>query len=116
MIILESKSTVVNRSYLTTITKKDTDSCFDVTMGSYDGAETCELVGIHILSLLTIVIDHKHSGLYCEDGLILLRNTAGLKTDCIRKDVIKIFKDVCFKIDIKTSLEVVDFLDVTFNL
>ena len=24
--------------------KKDTDSCFDVTMGSYDGAEICELV------------------------------------------------------------------------
>ena len=26
--------------------KKDTDSCFDVTMGSYDGGEVCELVGI----------------------------------------------------------------------
>ena len=25
--------------------KKNTDSCFDVTMGSYDGAEICELVG-----------------------------------------------------------------------
>ena len=30
--------------------------------------------------------------------------------------VIKIFKDVAFKIDIKTNLKVVDFLDVTFNL
>ena len=25
--------------------KKTTDSCFDVTMGSFDGAEICELVG-----------------------------------------------------------------------
>ena len=24
--------------------EKDTDSCFDVTMGNYDGAEVCELV------------------------------------------------------------------------
>ena len=96
--------------------KKDTDSCFDVMMGSYDGAETCELVGTHILSLLAKVIDHNHSGLYRDDGLILLRNTTGPKMDRIRKDVIKTFKDVGFKIDIKTNLKVVDFLDATFNL
>ena len=96
--------------------KKDTDSCFDVTMGSYDSAETCELVGTHILSLLAKVIDHNHSGLYRDDGLILLRNTTGPKMDRIRKDVIKTFKDVGFKIDIKTNLKVVDFLDATFIL
>ena len=26
---------------------------FDVTMGSYDGAEVCELVGLYILDILT---------------------------------------------------------------
>ena len=26
--------------------KKETEQCFDVTMGSYDGAEICELIGI----------------------------------------------------------------------
>ena len=25
---------------------------FDVTMGSYDGAETCELIGLYMLSLI----------------------------------------------------------------
>ena len=30
--------------------KKNTDSCFDVTVGSYDGAEICELVGIYCFS------------------------------------------------------------------
>ena len=30
--------------------KKSTTSCFDATMGSYDGAEICELVGVYILS------------------------------------------------------------------
>ena len=32
--------------------KKDSDSCFDVTMGSYDGAELCEFIGIYLLSQL----------------------------------------------------------------
>ena len=62
------------------------------------------------------IVDHNHSGLYRDDGLILLRNTTGPKMDRIRKDAIKTFKDVGFKIDIKTNLKVVDFLDATFNL
>ncbi len=33
-------------------TKKDSNSLFDVTMGSYDGAEICELVGLFILNKL----------------------------------------------------------------
>ena len=34
----------------------------------------------------------------------------------MRKNIIKIFKDVEFKIEIQTNLKIVDFLDVTFNL
>ena len=41
-------------------------------MGSYDDAEICEL-----LSLLANIIDKNNSGLYCHDGLILLRNVNG---------------------------------------
>ena len=37
--------------------KKGTAGNFDVTMGSYDGAEVCELVGIYILSALRQRID-----------------------------------------------------------
>ena len=33
--------------------KKSANNQFDVTMGSFDGAETCELVGCYLLSLLT---------------------------------------------------------------
>ena len=32
--------------------KKSGDSSFDVTMGCYDGAEVCELVGLYILYVL----------------------------------------------------------------
>ena len=33
-------------------TKKNSDSMFDVTMGSYDEAETCELIGVYMPSLI----------------------------------------------------------------
>ena len=85
-------------------------------MGSFDGAEIRELVGIHVLSLLSNKLDKQSTGLYKDDGLVLLRNTSKQKTDQIRKDIIKIFKDAGFKIEIKTNLHIVDFLDVTFNL
>ena len=36
--------------------KKSTKSCFDLTMGSFDGAEICELVGLYILSNLENIL------------------------------------------------------------
>ena len=55
--------------------KKDTDSSFDVTMGSFDGAKLYELIGIYIQSLLIDsikLITKENIGLYRDDGLILL--------------------------------------------
>ena len=65
--------------------KKDTKSCFDVTRGSYDGAEVGELVGIYLLSLLANIIDKNNSGLYRDDGLIFLLNVNGQKMDRVRR-------------------------------
>ena len=48
-------------------------SPFDVTMGSFDGAETCELVGLFLLSKIAhLKID---CGLYRDDGLALCELT-----------------------------------------
>ena len=52
--------------------KKSNYSCFDVTMGSYDGAKICELVGISILKSLEDKIDKQDIGLYRNDGLMIL--------------------------------------------
>ena len=52
--------------------KKSTDSCFDVTMGNFYGAEICELVGIFILKSLEDKIDKQDIGLYRNDGLMIL--------------------------------------------
>ena len=61
--------------------KKQTESCFDVTMGSFDGAEVCELVGIYILCSLAKLINKEDCGLYRDDGLLILQNVNGQQID-----------------------------------
>ena len=85
---------------------------FDVTMGCYDGAEVCELVGMFALSRLAKGVPAADSiGLYRDDGLGVLRNSPGSKADRIRKDIIKVFADLGLRITIQTNLKVADFLD-----
>ena len=96
--------------------KKNTDRCFDVTMGSNDGADIWELVGIYLLFFLANIIDKNNSGPNRDDVLISSRNVKRQNRDRIRKNVIKIFKGVEFKIEIRTNLKIVNFLDATFNL
>ena len=50
IIIQAKKSLLFNGNE--TWCKKSSNSLFDVTMGSFDGAETCELIGSYILSKL----------------------------------------------------------------
>ena len=42
--------------------KKDSDGMFDVTMGSYDGAEPCELVGAYLSCQLPKEISRNQIG------------------------------------------------------
>ena len=84
-------------------------------MGSYDGVEVFEFVGIYLLSLLANIINKNKSGLYRDDRLIYLRNVNGQKMDYVRKNVGKTFKEVGCKIEIQTQPKIVNFLDVTFS-
>ena len=52
--------------------KKDADTTFDVTMGSYDGAEFCDLIGIYIQSLLTNILSKDNMGLYRDNALSII--------------------------------------------
>lgn len=45
-----------------------------------------------------------------------MRNGNGQNTNRMRKELIKIFKEISFKIEIQTNCKVVDILDITFNL
>ena len=59
-------------------------------MGSWNGAEVCEIVGLYILSQL------KHLdmtiGLYRDDGLGVIRHVGGPEIECRNKAIIQIFK------------------------
>ena len=47
--------------------KRNTGTLFDVTMGSCDGAETCKLVGIYMLSQLKAISHGMEIGLYRDE-------------------------------------------------
>ena len=56
--------------------KKDS-GIFDVTMGAFDGAEVCELVGIYLLSILATKCGQENRELYRDDGLAAVENLSG---------------------------------------
>ena len=59
--------------------KKDSNGDFDVTMGSYAGAEICELAGLFMLNELSKKFDKDDIGLFRNDGLSLFKNYNGHK-------------------------------------
>ena len=89
-------------------------SNFDVTMGSPDGAECCELVGLFLLDQL------KHMdmsiGLYRDDGLGVVCNKTARQVDQMKKEICRIFRDNNLRATIEANLKTIDFLDITMNL
>ena len=70
-------------------------------MRSYDGGETCELVGIYMLSLITPKFKGQ-VGLYCDDGLAVCNATAK-QIEKTKQEVSEIFKSNGFKITIEEN-------------
>ena len=92
---------------------KKTGQKFDVSMGSPDGAEVAEFVGLYLLSLVTKVFPD--SGLYRDDGAGVVR-LSGPQTTKLVKKLHKIFNDEGLKITVEANLKVVDYLDFAMNL
>ena len=83
-------------------------------MGSYDGAESCELVGCFLLH----EIGKKYGnifGLYRDDGLGVT-TAPPRQVELIKKGLCDIFKRYGLKITIEANKKIVNFLDVTLNL
>ena len=99
-------------------TKKNSDTDFDVPMGSYDGAELCELVGTFLLSeiLKEDLCDKSNMGLYRDDGLLLFRGKSGPEIERTKKAIIKVFQKHELKITTEPTTKSVQYLDVEFNL
>ncbi len=93
--------------------QKKGDTTFDVTMGSFDGAETCELVGSFLLSQLQHL--NINVGLYRDDGLATV-NASPRQTENIKKQICRIFHNNGLRITIEANKHAINFLDVTLNL
>ena len=108
----------INRFYSVRIKygKKKNSPRFDVTIGSFDGADVCEFVGLLILYYLKDKFNNKDIGLYREDGLAASRNMGPRKADKVRKQFIDCFQQFGLRITCQVNIKTVNFLDVTFNL
>ena len=83
-------------------------------MGSFDGAESCELVASFLLHLITMKHGNKF-GLYRDDGLGIIKATPR-QIELIKKDLCALFNNHGWKITIEAYKKIVNFLDVTLNL
>ena len=95
---------------------KKGDKLFDVTMGAYDGAEVCELVGCFILSSIPAMYKKENIGLYRDDGLAVFKNTSGPQSEKIKKEFQKLFKKNDLEIVVECNMKVVNYLDITLDL
>ena len=95
---------------------KKTGENFNVAMGSFDGAEICELVGLFLLDQLASILGKENVGLYQDDGLAVLRNNTGPTMERTRKKITRLFQAQGLRITSECNLSRTDFLDVCFDL
>ena len=79
----------------------------------FDGAETCELLGLFLLSQLTHL--DVNVGLYRDDGLATCTKKPK-QVEAIKKEMCKIFERNSLLITIEANKKVVDFLDIKLVL
>ena len=94
------------------------NSKFDVGMGSWDGAEVCELVGLLALYKMTTeqnIFQEDEVILYRDDGLSALKGN-GHDIDFKRKKLISLFKSLGLEVTCVINTTRVNFLDVTLDL
>lgn len=67
---------------------KTNNTEFNIAMSTYDSSEAYNIVGIQLLRRLRFMFDIKDTGLYRDDGEILLRKTSPRNKDGLRKIII----------------------------
>ena len=85
-------------------------------MGSLDGAEISELIGVYLLNKIKEIIPLEHLGLYRDDGLAVFEGINGQKLDKIRKKLHTLFGKEGLRIKVELHGASVDYLEVELNL
>ena len=94
---------------------KKTNSNFDVPMGSYDGAEVCDLVGLFLLAELEKQNLKANFGSYKDDGLAVSNSTLrGIEQ--IKKKICETYRKFGLQVTVEANKKVVQFLDADFDL
>ena len=94
---------------------KKGDSFFDIGQGSYDGAESCELVGLFILTELTKIDERLNVGIYRDDGLAS-SPASNRQVANSKQEIEAILRRHGLETTTTPNVQKVDFLDVTFDL
>ena len=97
-------------------TKRNTSGSFDVPMGSFHGAELCELIGLFLLDATKNIFPTGDCGLYRDDGLGVVKKTAARNLTTLERSIRNVFKSAGFEITIESGLVVTEFLDITLDL
>ena len=106
-IILQAKKSLLFNDNTPWIKNRNSD--FDVAQGSYDGAETCELVGLYILADLS-ELDRINAGLYRDDGLSVTP-VPPRQAETLKKKIGAIFAKHGLSITAQANITRTDFLD-----
>ena len=85
-------------------------------MGSYHGAEVCDLVGLFLLNKIKSSTSLRNIGFYRDDGLGIINQSSGTHLEKIKKGIIEIFKNVGFNITIDTGVTSTNLLDISLDL
>ena len=88
---------------------------FDVGMGFFDSAESCDLIGLFLLDQISNRIKEIEAGLYRDDGLAVA-DTTPRNVEKIRQKIVKIMEEFGLKITSCANQKIVQFLDVTLDL
>ena len=114
-IILHACKTVLVHDERTWVKKGDS-GLFDIPMGSFHGAEICDLIGLHLLSAISPIFNSCEYGLYRDDGLAIIDSCSPSAMERLSKQLRSKIKEFGFKITIDAGRRAVNFLDVTLDL
>ena len=85
-------------------------------MGSYHGADVCDLVGLFILNEITPIICPLNIGLYSEEGLGAIIQSSGTIMERTKKRIIEKTSQIRFDIVIDIQNTTSNFLGIALNL
>ena len=91
--------------------KKD-GGLLDVTIGTYDWVEVCEVVGTFLLCKISLKYNKNDLVPYCDDGLAIFKKISCPKSEKFKKDIQKLFKQNELDIVIQYNMKTVKYINI----